>query len=80
MAVRDGGSLAAVLGVLVEMNLRKGRGQTLENGEGAVGGTIVHNDQFPLHIFGDWGGQNQGDAPLHNGALVVDRHQNRPAS
>ena len=73
----DGGSLAAVLGVLIEMNLRKGRCQTLENVEGAVGGTIVDDDQLALHILGDWGSENQGDAPLHNGALIVNRHQDR---
>ncbi|HXB75396.1 MAG TPA: hypothetical protein VNY05_44600 [Candidatus Acidoferrales bacterium] len=43
----DGDSLATVLRAPVEMNLRKGRGQTLQNRAGAVGGTSVDDDPVP---------------------------------
>jgi site-specific recombinase XerC len=45
-------TVAAIDGVLVEAYLRKRGGQPLEDGEGAVGGTVVHDDQFPLHVLG----------------------------
>ena len=71
----DRGAFPAIVRVLVELNLRKRGGQALQDGESAVGGTIVHDDQFPLHIFGQGSGEDERDATLHNGTLVVDRHQ-----
>ena len=75
-----GGAFAAVAFVPVEADLREAGGQALQDVEGAVGGAVVHNHQFPLHVFRQGSGQHQRNAALHNSALVVDRHENRTAS
>jgi hypothetical protein len=70
----DGGAFAAIVRVLREEDLRECGGEALENEIGPVGGTIVDNHQLALHVFGEFRGEDERDAPLHNGALVVDGH------
>src|SRR5258707_13349843 len=60
----------------VELDLWEGRSQALQNREGAVGGTIIHNHQFALHILRERRGEHARDGAFNNGPFVVDRHQN----
>ena len=56
-------------------DLGKSRRQALEDGVSTVGGAIVHDDDLALHVLRQGCAEDQGEAAFHNGAFVVDRHQ-----
>lgn len=60
-----------------EANLWEAGRQPLEDIVRAIGGAVVDDDQFPLHVFGQGSGENQRNAPFDDRALVVDRHYDR---
>jgi hypothetical protein len=47
-----GRALAAIYRVLVEPDLRKCGSQALQDRLGAICGTIIDDDQFPIHVLG----------------------------
>ena len=72
-----GGAFAFVHGFAEQPDAGILGGQAVQNGGGAVGGTIVDDHQLPLHVFGKRRGQHLRQAPLDDSALVVNRDQNR---
>src|SRR5262249_8473159 len=73
----NGGALSTILWMAMEADLQKSLRKALENFRSTVGGAIVDDHQFPIHVLRQGGGHDLGDAALDNRAFVVDRYEDR---
>ena len=70
-------AFALVLLVAEKADFRIGVGEPLEHVGGAVGGAVIHDHQLALDVFGQGRRDHLGNAALHHGALIVNRHEDR---
>jgi hypothetical protein len=73
----DSRPFPAILFVPVELDLGKLLREPAQNVECAIGRAVIHNYQFPFHVFRQRSNQYLRNAPFHDGSLIIDRHQNR---
>jgi len=71
----DGGAFALVDFVTEEADPGFMGGEALEDVPGAIPGAVIHDDEFALHLLGEWRIEDLAEAALDDGPLVVDRDE-----
>ena len=77
MAVRTAAPLPLFFSWRKSRICGKRGGQALEDGIGAIRGAIVDDHQLAFHVFGQGSFQDERETALDDGALVVDRDEDR---